>query len=296
MIGNAYHLVLITSKPWVSDLVASTQEIPGNDAAGPVPSPRVSFTDAGQISGSTRIYHPQKKNIPEHIYLGSYFHHKRYKRFWKRTVFHIFAFFLKDGFFFSFLRDMMDFLLNQSDMGARTAASTAIACSEDVKTQFLELISLISLLPFERFRYFWESLAHERLWKSAPITSSNSISVNPWRYLQRSSTNQSFCISLLLVSGPRTITPRRTRRKPRGAGRRDSRRARWVHRAVEANWSPSATSWVAASWQRWILFFEMDLERHEVSKSPPKEVHVRNEDREERGSRWTVGKSCRQAV
>lgn len=40
----------------------------------------------------------------------------------------------------------------------------------------------------------------------------------------------------------------------------------------------------------------MDLEGQEVSKSHPKEVHVRNEDREERGSRWTVGKSCRQAV
>lgn len=87
---------------------SGTQEIPGNDAAGPVPSPRVSFTDAGQISGSTRIYHPQKKNIPENIYLVSYFHHMR---FWTCTVFHIFAFFLKDGFFFifSFLRDMMDF-------------------------------------------------------------------------------------------------------------------------------------------------------------------------------------------
>ena len=63
MIGNAYHLVLITSEPGVSDLVASTQEIPGNDAAGPVPSPRVSFTDAGQ---NFRIYQdlssPEKKH------------------------------------------------------------------------------------------------------------------------------------------------------------------------------------------------------------------------------------------
>ena len=29
--------------------------------------------------------------------------------------------------------------MEESDMGARTATSTAIACSEDVKTQFLEL-------------------------------------------------------------------------------------------------------------------------------------------------------------
>lgn len=104
MIGNAciqYLLLPSLGFPILSRFQSDsgTQEIPGNDAAGPVPSPRVSFTDAGQISGSTRIYHPQKKNIPEHIYLGSYFHHKRYKRFWKCTVFHIFAFFLNDRFF-----------------------------------------------------------------------------------------------------------------------------------------------------------------------------------------------------
>lgn len=96
---------------------------------------------------------PRKKTFPENIYLVSYFHHMR---FWECTVFHIFCVFSSKSVLSSYFPFYVTWwtIIEQSVMGAWTAASTAVACSEDVKTQFLELIFLISFASLWKIQIF----------------------------------------------------------------------------------------------------------------------------------------------